>query len=84
MRICTHSQTHTAQCLEQCGEGLYRENAGEINVENKYKRQEETERERESREEFVSQNLREETTSERNSFESYRADLVAVLSLCRI
>ena len=46
------------------------ENAEEINVENKFKRQEE----RESREGFVSQNLREETTSNRNSFEFYRAD----------
>ena len=65
-----HIHTHTVQCFEQCGEGLYRENAEEINVENKFKRQEE----RESREGFVSQNLREETTSNRNSFEFYRAD----------
>ena len=29
-----HIHTHTVQCFEQCGEGLYRENAEEINVEN--------------------------------------------------
>lgn len=70
--------------LNSVAKGCTEKNAEEINVENKFKRQEETERERESREEFFSQNLREETTSERNSFESYRADLVAALSLCRI
>ena len=79
----TLSHTHTVQCFEQCDEGLYRENAEEIHVENKCKIQEERERERENREGFVSQNLREETTSKSNSFEFYRADFpVVAVSLC--
>ena len=41
--IYTLTHTHCVQCFEQCGEELYRENAEEINVENKFKRQRERE-----------------------------------------
>ena len=72
-----------SQCFEQCGAGLYRENAKEGNLENIFKGQEWGERERERERSDVrgvlSQNLKEKTISRRNNFEFYRGEFYSNL-----